>query len=157
MSLDGLRPSHMLRLTLICLCCVFLLPVAYSSKASAFSDPITVTNQTDTIHFPGSIDFTMTATDTAGSITDATIYITYKDTQPAALTRQYSVPVTRPAQNITLHWHEITSGDNFHSPGTPVEYFWYIQDTVSNQFSGPAQDFTTIDTRFSWQHQSQGL
>jgi len=157
MSLDGLRPSHVLRLMLLCLCGVFLLPVVFSSKVSAFSNPIAVTNQTDTIHFPGSIDFTMTATDTAGSISDASIYITYKDTQPAVLTRQYSVPVTRPAQNITLHWHEITGGDNFHPPGTPVEYFWYIQDTTNHLFSSAAQDFTTIDTRFSWQHLSEGL
>jgi hypothetical protein len=155
--LMSLRPSHLLQLMLLCVCSVFLLSLVFSAKVSASSSPITVTNQADTVHFPGSIDFTMTATDTAGSINHASIYIAYKDTVPNTITKQYSVSISKPAQIITLQWHENTGGDNFHSPGTPVEYFWSLQDTVSNQFSGPAQDFTTIDTRFSWQHQSQGL
>lgn len=150
------RPIYFLRLLMLCLCGLFLLLTAFSSKAFAASNPITITSQTNTVHFPGSIDFTMTANDRDLAITQATLFITFKDT-PGAVPEQDNVAISHPAKSITLRWHENTGGNNFHSPGTPVEYYWELQDGLNNQYFEPPQDFITIDTRFSWQHLSQGL
>ncbi|TMB84401.1 MAG: hypothetical protein E6J44_08540 [Chloroflexi bacterium] len=150
------RPIYFLRLLMLCLCGLFLLLIAFSSRAFAASNPITITYQTNAVHFPGSIDFTMTANDRDMPISQATLFIRFKDT-PDAVPEQDNVTISHPAKFITLHWHEDTSGNNFHSPGTPVEYYWELQDGLNNQYFEPPQDFITIDTRFSWQHLSQGL
>jgi len=156
--LMSLRPIHLLRFLLLCLCSVSLFSFVFSSKnAHAFDSPITIVAQTTTVHFPGSIDFTVTATDTANAITTATIYITYKDV-PYGNAASYSVPISKPAQKLTLDYRNDTSHtSSFHSPGTPVEYYWVLQDSASRQFAEQPQDFTTVDTRYSWQHLSQGL
>src|SRR5437588_7311835 len=145
------RPIYFLRLLMLCLCGLFLLLMAFSSRASAASNPITITYQTNAVHFPNYIDFTMTANDRDMPITQATLFLTFKDT-PDAVPEQDNVTISHPAKSITLQWHENTSGENFHSPGTPVEYYWELQDVLNDQYSGLPQDFTTIDTRFSWQH-----
>lgn len=151
------RPIYSLPLLLFCLCLCgsFLLSTTFSPRAFAAGSPITITYQTDSIHFPNYIDFTAIASDAAAPISQATFFITFKDT-PDAIAEQQNVPVT-PGRSVTLHWRENTSGSNFHSPGTPVEYYWELQDSSNNQYSEAPQDFTTVDTRFSWQHLSQGL
>lgn len=98
----------------------------------------------------------MTANDKDAPITLAALFITFKDT-PERLSEQHNIPISNPARSITLHWHKDTTGNNFHSPGTPVEYHWELQDSFNIQYSEAPQDFTTVDTRFSWQHLSQGL
>ena len=103
------RSVYLPRLLLLFLCGCFLLPTALSAKALAASDPITVTSQSDVIHFPSSIDFTMSARDSVGSITQATIYITYKET-PYSFAQEHAVILNRPAQVVTVHWHEDTGG-----------------------------------------------
>src|SRR6266487_1087895 len=113
----------MLRLLLVCLCGVLLLPIAFSARhVLAVSDPIMVTSESDTVYFPKYIDFTMSARDTNSSITQASIYITFKE-RPYASAVVHQVPISSPAQLITLHYHADTSGDNFHSHGTLVEYY----------------------------------
>src|SRR5438105_654996 len=150
------RSIYFLRLLILCLCGSFLLVMAFSARAFAAGAPITITYQADTVHFPNSIDFTMTANDRDVPITQATLFLTFKDT-PDAVPEQDNVTISHPAKSITLQWHENTSGENFHSPGTPVEYYWELQDGLNNQYFEPPQDFITIDTRFSWQHLSLGL
>ncbi len=152
----SLRSIHFIRLLQLFLCSLFLFPVIFSTKALAAADPITVTNQADVIHFPDSIDFTMAAKDTASPIMQATIYITIKDA-PYTFTKEHIVNIIRPTQTVTVHWHENTSGDNFHTPGTFVEYNWVIQDVANNYHTAPSIDFHTLDTRFSWQHLTQGM
>ena len=73
------RCIHLIKFLQLFLCSFILLPVIFSSRAYAAADPISVTAQTDVIHFPGSIDFSMKAKDTASPIIQATIYITYKN------------------------------------------------------------------------------
>src|SRR5579859_3091342 len=123
----SLRSIHLIRLLQLFLCSLFLFPVIFSTKALAAADPITVTNQTDVIHFPDSIDFTMTAKDAARPIMQTTIYITFKDA-PYTFSKEHTVNLIRPTQTVTVHWHENTDGYNFHTPGTLVEYNWVIQD-----------------------------
>ncbi|HYT34768.1 MAG TPA: peptidase MA family metallohydrolase [Ktedonobacteraceae bacterium] len=156
MSLPSLRPVHLIRLVQLLLCSFFLLPVAFSAKALAASDPITVTSQRDVVHFPGSIDFSMAAKDIARPIVQVTLYITYKE-PPYTFQKEHAVNIGRPAQVIAAHWHEDTSGDNFHTAGTLVEYDWVLQDSANNYHTTPSIDFKTSDTRFSWQHLTQGM
>jgi hypothetical protein len=151
-----LRPIHLIRLLQLFLCSFFLFPVIFSDKAHAAADPITVTAQTDVIHFPDSIDFTMIAKDTARPIIQASINITYKES-PYTFTKEHVVNIIRPTQSVTLHWHEDTSGDNFRTPGTLVEYDWVVQDSANNYHTTSTLDFHTLDTRFSWQHLTQGM
>src|SRR5437870_12473013 len=63
-TLMSLRPVHPIRLLLLFLCSFFLFPLAFSTRAFAAADPISVTSESDVIQFPSSIDFTMTAKDT---------------------------------------------------------------------------------------------
>ena len=155
----SLRPTSLLRFVLLFLCSLSLFSFTFFPKSvQAFDSPITIIAQADTVHFPTSIDFTLTANDSANAITSATIYITYKDVPFGGDGGSYSVPISKPAQRVTLDYHDDTSQiSNFHSPGTPIEYYWVLQDSASRQFVDLPQDFSTVDTRFSWQHLTQGL
>ena len=136
-----------------CICLSVFILVTHSPHTLAAVNPITVTSQTDTISFPKSIDFQMSATDRSGNITKGTIFIKNSNT-PYSM--PLVVPVTTPAQSVTLNSHEDISGANFASPGTQITYYWQLQDTQGNTYSGASQTFTVIDTRFSWQHLNQG-
>ena len=142
---------------LLCLCTLLLSCVAFPHTALAASDPITVTSQTDVIHFPDYIDFDMSARDTAGIITRATITITFS--VPGYVNQQYepAVPINHPAHTVALQWRQNTSGSNFYPPGTLVSYNWQLQDNTGFVHDDVVQNFKTIDSRFSWQHLSQGL
>src|SRR5436305_42174 len=124
-TLMSLRPVHPIRLLLLFLCSFFLFPLAFSTRAFAAADPISVTSESDVIQFPSSIDFTMTAKDTASPIVQATIYIIYKE-PPYSFAKEHSITLITPARSVTVHWHEDTSGDNFDTPATPVEYKWML-------------------------------
>ena len=156
--IQSVKPIYLLRLTLLCLCSLSIFSFAFSTKkALAFDSPITIVSHSDIIHFPNYIDFTMTANDTASTITSAIIYITFNDV-PYSNDMPYPVTISKPAQRITLTFRDDTSHEsNFHSPGTPVAYYWVLQDNASHKFAELPQDFTTIDTRFQWQHLTQGL
>ena len=180
------RSEHFLRYMLFCLCSIFLLPLAFSANAFASSqplpvtsqmypysaqngkhnenhtrnlsnDPIVVTSETDAVHFPNYIDFTMTASDTQSAINQATISITFNDSRYSQDTKLRVVKISNPANVITLHWRENTSGNNFHYPGTTVQYNWALQDRANHQHIDKIVNFTTVDTRFTWQHLTQGL
>src|SRR5438128_1743136 len=104
--------SMSLRLMMLCFCCLLFLPTALSARALAYDDPITITSRTDTVHFPAYIDFTMRANDSISPITQATIYIAYKE-MPNATPVEHNVTISRPARFVSLHWHEDTGVDNF--------------------------------------------
>src|SRR5947209_8549159 len=152
----SLRRMYFLRLMLLCFCCLLLLPSAFSARALAYDDPIMITSQTDAVHFPAYIDFTISANDSVSPITQAMIYIAYKE-MPNATPVEHNVTISRSARFMSLHWRENTGVDNFHYAGTPVEYYWVLQDSLNHQYTEPPQDFTVLDTRFSWQHLTQGL
>jgi hypothetical protein len=180
------RPYYLFHYILLCLCSVFLLSLAFSANAfaaqrpfalssltslhsgqeftgnvnharSSSNDPIVVTWETYTIHFPNYIDFTMTASDLQSVINQATIAITFNDATNSQDTKLRNINISSPAKVITLHWRENTNGANFHHPGTTVQYYWALQDRANHQHIDKTVTFTTIDTRFAWQHLSQGL
>lgn len=150
----SLRRVHLLRIFLVCLgfwaLSSFLLP----GRAHAFVNPISITSQTDSVTFPNGIDFQMSASDASGSITQATIVITFNRQEDQ---EQHDATITQPAPKITVHWHEDTTGDNFTPPGTVITYYWKIQDNAGNIHTDQTQKFVVTDTRFGWQRLSEGL
>lgn len=153
----SLRPGRLLWLVCLCFCSVMFFPTAFSTTAHASGTPITVTSETDSVHFPTSIDFGVRVVDTADPITQATFYITYYD-QSGALPTSRNVQIAHPGKVLTLLWHEDTGNSNtFHEAGTPVVYSWNFQDSAGNQYAGAPLKFTMIDSRFAWQQKTQGL
>lgn len=141
--------------------CAFIVSLATSSP-SAFAaststkanDPITITSQTDKINYPTSIIFQMSARDTSSPITSATIYIMFNS---GGYQEQHAIPNLQPARAITTQWREDTTGNNFQTAGSRVSYYWQLTDSAGNSHTDTPQQFTTIDTRFSWQRLSQGM
>lgn len=148
------RRPCLLRLVLASLLGSLLLPIAFTSPALAYSDPITVTSQTDTLAFPKNITFQMSASDAASPITQATLFIMYDE---QGYQEQHQVTASPPAQHVTLHWQEDTSNSNFLPPGTQVSYYWQVQDRMGDLHTGITQRFTVVDTRFAWQHVTKGF
>jgi hypothetical protein len=154
----SLRFVSFSRPILLCFCGVFLLSFSFSSIAFAQSkgSPIVVYSETDTLHFPSSIDFQIQAADASSPITEAIIYITYNNYSGAYPT-QHVITFNNPQNNISTDWKENTTGDNFQTPGTPVQYYWVLQDSSGNHYTQATHSFTIIDSRFPWQHVSSGL
>lgn len=146
------------RLLVLCLLVSFFAPVAVISSTLAFaaSNPITITSQTDTIHFPQSLDFQMSARDGTSTITKAIIYIQYGYSVDGTFPTQRVAKLT-PGHTVTVDWHENTTGTNFLPAGTSVSYYWLLYDNNGNSYTGQKQQFHTIDTRFPWQHLTQGF
>ncbi len=159
-----LSRTHLLRLVILCLCAIFLAPVAFSRPAyasSALHDSISITSETDKVSFPDSIDFQISASDSSNTITSATIFITFNTRGNefflnGGYQEQHAVTVSS-GRSITTDWKEDTSGDNFHQPGTLVSYYWELSDSAGNVSDRTLQNFTTVDTRFNWQPLSAGL
>lgn len=145
-----------LRFVFVCLCGNMLALFLGSSHAlaSTSSNPITILSETYTISFPKAIDFQITVHDSISTVTQGNIYIT--SDAPRYFSESHAVTPVHPATSVTLHWHEDTSSTSFFPPGSHVKYYWQIQDGTGS-FAQAQQEFSTVDTRFSWQHQSLGL
>jgi hypothetical protein len=138
----------------LCLCVSILSLVVSPAHAQAASNPITVLSETETGSFPNSITFQLKAQDTAGQIAQASLILT--SNAPDYLSELHPVKVAQPASIVTLSWQESTTGDHFLVPGTPLTYYWELQDSHGT-YDLPQQHFSTSDTRFSWQHLTQGM
>jgi hypothetical protein len=138
------------------LCVFFSMPLANPGHTLALTGPITITSQKYFIHFPDYIDFTINASDATSTIAKATISITFGPRQDQEQDSG-TVNAKQPGHSVTLQFQEDTTAGQFHPPGTPISYYWQISDTAGNTYTEPAQQITTIDTRFSWQHLSQGM
>ncbi len=134
----------------------FLSPIAAPGHAHglANTNPITVTSRTYTVHFPTSIDLKASAHDPVGTINRASIVI---DFSAVGGQEEHPIPLSKPGNTITVSWSEDTTGRHFIPPGTQVDYFWEFWDSAGNMLNDTQQQFTTIDTRFSWQHLTQGM
>lgn len=148
---------HVILLAILWLCMLLLSSVVFPRAAFAASSPITVTSQTDTIHFPNYIDFEISAKDASNTITGATISIAFNVPGYRQQLLHNTVPIDHPTQTVTLSWRQNTSGNNFYPPGTPVSYNWQLQDSGGYVYSDTTQNFTTVDSRFTWQQLSQGM
>lgn len=150
-----IRRASLLLVMLPALCLFWLSPLVAPRQAHAISraDSITVTARTASEHFPDYIDFYATANDSASTIYQASLNLSIG---PEGRPESQTVTL-RPQQSVQLHWRETTTGNHFLPPGTPVSYYWLIWDSAGTIHTDATQRFTTIDTRFSWQHLTQGL
>ncbi len=121
----------------------------------AFSNnPISVTSRTYSEHFPDYIDLKASANDTAGTINQANIVLTFSADRAS---ESHLVSLSKTGNAFVVSWREDTSLGHFISPGVQVYYYWEFWDNAGNTFTDAQQQFTTIDTRFNWQHLTQGM
>ena len=150
-----LRSLLLLRILLVSLCAFGLLPIVFATSARAASDAIQVTAQTDTVTFPKAIDFHVNAIDSNNNIVQAMIYIASDDLTNSIPNASHAVSF-RPGHSVSLDYHDDISGNNFVTPGTPLQYYWILQDSAGNTYTGATQHFMLLDSRFSWQHLTSG-
>jgi Peptidase MA superfamily len=159
MERSQLMPLRYYGRVLIFACCLlglFLLPVAMPRHALALhsSSTITITSQSTSLNFPNSITFNVSARDTSSAIVSAEIVV---DLQSFNGPETHVIPLRAPQRNVQLRWKEDTSGSNFVTPGTTIDYFWRFADSAGTVYFEPQQELTTSDTRFAWQHLTRGL
>ncbi len=145
--------THLLRLVIVSFCMSLLTPFMFSSQAHAASNPITILSETYTITFPKAIDFQIRARDNGNIIKQASIFILSDASGQAQ--EMYNVLIDQPASTLSLQWHEDTSSTHFFPPGSDIKYYWLFQDSTGSYYQ-PQQEFHVVDTRFTWQHLSQG-
>jgi hypothetical protein len=144
-----------LRFLLILLSSCIFLPLLNATPVLATTHALTITNQSNTIHYPGSIDFQVTADDPGNNITQATIFVQYLNI--AGYQQQQQLQASPPANTVTFNWQENTTGYDFAPPGTQISYYWQFLDSAGNRYNSPNQIFTVTDGRFNWQQLHQGL
>lgn len=120
------------------------------ARSGVARDAITITSQTQQVHFPDSIDFSLTANDAGGKITQAVLTI-----QAAPSLRSdeiHFVTVQHPDASVHLSWREdMQKANDFFTPGTPISYHWEIEDNAGADHTGTTQKFDIDDQRFAWQ------
>jgi Peptidase MA superfamily len=117
------------------------------------NNPITVTSRTFSEQFPDSINFNAHAHDAAGTINRASIVLTFS---AGGTSETHTVPLSKSGNVVSVFWHEDTSSGHFIPPGIQVFYNWEFWDNLGNTFTDAQQNFSTIDSRFNWQHLTQG-
>ncbi len=147
-------------LVLLLMCCVltlFFAPLLTPRHAQAFSprasDAITITSQSYVVHFPNSITFNVSASDTSSTFVDASITV---NIHTAASIVPHDVPISGSRHILSLSWTQDTSGNNFMPAGSIIYYNWRFSDKAGTTFAEPVQQLTTVDTRFNWQHLTSG-
>ncbi len=118
------------------------------------SNPITVTSRTYTEHFPDSIDLQANVQDTAGTINQANIMLTFN---PDGESETHAATIHQQGNTFIVSWQEGTNQGHFLPPGVQVDYYWELNDSVGNSLTDTQQQFTTVDNRFTWQHLTQGM
>ena len=149
--------SRLVSTMLLMFCLTVILPISLitsSIRVYAASSSIKVESQTDTVHYPDYIDFNLRAIDSSSTITKAFIHLDFND---RGFQEQYVVSPPNPASRVQLKWHHTTTGNGFYPQGTPVKYYWVIDDSAGNTFTSDTQSFVTVDTRFNWQSLTSGF
>ncbi len=150
-----LRSLRLLRMLLLSLCVLCLVPITYFATAHAASNAIQVTSQRDSVAFPKSVDFRISAVDSSSTIVQAMVYVASDDATHSIQNTPYAVTF-RHAKTISIDYRDDISGNNFITPGTPMQYYWLLQDSAGNTYTGATQYFMLIDSRFPWQHLTAG-
>jgi hypothetical protein len=117
-------------------------------------NPITVTSRSFSEHFPDYIELKASARDVAGTLNKASIVLTFSAN---GAPETHTVPLSKSGHVISVSWQEDTRGNHFIPPGVQVYYFWEFWDSAGNMLTDTQQKFSTIDTRFNWQHLTQGM
>lgn len=118
------------------------------------TNPITVTSRTYSEHFPDYIDLAAKVQDSTGTIKQATLVLTFT---PDGTSENHSVPLNKQGNMYVASWREDTSHGHFVPPGVQVTYNWEFTDNSGYSLTDAQQHFTIIDTRFIWQHLTQGM
>lgn len=136
-----------------CLCATIASPLLFPARVFAASSPMTVLSETQSVTFPGGITFQLQAHDTVSTITTATLMLSSNN--PQYISELHPVTVAQPAATVNLTYHEDTTASHFIVPGTQLKYYWELADSTGT-YDLPQQQFTTTDTRYNWQHLTQG-
>jgi Peptidase MA superfamily len=154
----SLRRFFLVLLMTSCLLTLFFAPLATPRHALALStianDAITITSQSYSVHFPDSFTLNVSVSDANSTFVSASIVV---NIHSSAGVESHAIAIANSLRALRLTWKQDTSGNNFIPAGSAVYYFWRFTDQAGDTFVEPMQQLTTVDTRFNWQHLTQGL
>lgn len=154
----SLRRLFLVLFMMSCLLTLFFAPLATPRHALALSnnanDAITITSQSYSVHFPDSITFNASASDANSTFVAASIVV---NMHSSAGVESHALAIATSLRALRLTWKQDTSGNNFMPAGSTIYYYWRFTDKAGDTFIEPMQQLTTVDTRFNWQHLTQGL
>jgi len=153
------RHAYVLKVFILFIFICIILDISllvYSPVTRAAGNPIQVNSRSNALTFPKAIDFKISVHDNRGSLSQATIYLTYKgfDYQES-----HQVNTSSAVSTYTFQWHDdlTISNDHFPPVGTQISYYWTITDTAGSSYTDSSQTVDIVDNRFGWQHLSKGL
>lgn len=150
-------PTHIFKVCMLFTYIILALSLfIYAPITRAASNSMQVNARSATLTFPKAIDFKISVHDNRGSLTQATVYLTYIgfDYQTS-----HQVNATSPVSSYTFQWHDdlTVNSDQFPPVGTYIRYYWTITDTAGNSYTDSSQTVNVVDSRFNWQHLSKGF
>ena len=103
------------------------------------------------VRFPGGLDFDLTA-EAEGEIVEIRLF--YRTLEEGIWS--YAYPKFDPGQRITASLDLDTSGSVYLAPGTQVEYYYIIRDSLGNEYQTSLATLEYVDTRFQWKEVQAG-
>ena len=117
----------------------------------AFGGEIRVVSDKQEVKFPGGLGFNLTA-EADGEIVEVRLY--YRTLEDGIWS--YAYPTFDPGQRITASLDLDTSGSVYLAPGTQVEYYYVIRDSLGNEHQTSLATLEYVDTRFQWKEVQAG-
>ena len=117
----------------------------------AFGGEIRVVSDQQEVKFPGGLGFNLTA-EAEEEIVEIRLY--YRTLEDGIWS--YAYPTFDPGQSITASLNLKTSGRVYLAPGTQVEYYYIIRDSLGNEHQTSAATLEYADTRFQWKEVQAG-
>ena len=117
----------------------------------AFGGEIRVVSDELEVNFPGGLDFDLAA-EAEGEIVDIRLY--YRTLEDGIWS--YAYPAFDPGQRITARLGLDTSGSVYLPPGTQVEYYYIIRDSLGNEYQTTLATLEYVDSRFQWKEVQVG-
>ncbi|PKB81715.1 MAG: hypothetical protein BZY88_05905 [SAR202 cluster bacterium Io17-Chloro-G9] len=117
----------------------------------AFGGEIRVVSDELEVKFPGGLGFDLAA-EADGEIVDIRLF--YRTLEDGVWS--YAYPTFDPGQQITASLDLDTSGSVYLAPGTQVEYYYIIRDSLGNEFQTSLTTLEYVDTRFEWEEVQAG-
>ena len=117
----------------------------------AFGGEIRVVSDRQEVKFPGGLGFDLTA-EAEGEIVEIRLY--YRTLENGVWS--YAYPTFDPGQRITASLDLDTSGSVYLAPGTQIEYFYIIRDSLGNEHQTSLATLEYVDTRFKWKEVQAG-
>ncbi|GCE48670.1 peptidase MA superfamily protein [Thermosporothrix hazakensis] len=143
------RIGILLCITLFCLTAA---PASVHAQHTV-AHSVTVLEQTQTIHYPDSITFTLKVR--APGTTFSTAWISIDSDTSSFQGVEQVTPRTSGDTTVFTLDQKLTKY-NMPSVGTTVEYHWELKDSANNSERLPSQKFLVFDNRFPWQSKQEG-